>query len=188
MSSSRIGGERRPKSVVVRSESSLPIAGMVTPCHRACRDPRFRPSSPRSSSVPYPRTTPYVMWVTPGASIARTCSSSRSPTFSSSRSPSPSTIGTTWSSNRSIEPTRYCWMTLAPPPSRTSLSPAPRLVERGPYPIGDEEEGGASVHLQRFARVVREDEDRDVIRRVLSPPALPGRILRPRAGPAPEHV
>src|SRR5439155_410770 len=64
----------------------------------------------------------------------------------------------------------------------------PRLVERGPDPVGDEEEGGASIHLDGFARMVREDEGRDVIRRVLSPPALPGRIFRPRAGPAPEHV
>ena len=61
-------------------------------------------------------TTRYLMWVTPGASIARSCSSSSSPTLSSSRSPPPRTTGTMWSSNSSISPAdRYCWATLAPP-------------------------------------------------------------------------
>jgi hypothetical protein len=57
----------------------------------------------------------------PGASIARTCSTLRSSTFSSSRSPSPSRTATRYSSNSSTSPAaRYCWTTLAPPPSGTS--------------------------------------------------------------------
>jgi hypothetical protein len=59
------------------------------------------------------------------------------------------------------------------------------LLERGLDPIGDEEEGGASGHLQRLAGVVGEHEDRRMERRVLAPPALQGRSSRHGPGPPP---
>jgi hypothetical protein len=36
--------------------------------------------------------------------------------------------------------------------------------------------------------MVGEDEDRRVVGRVVAPPAVPGRVLPPRAGAAAEHV
>jgi hypothetical protein len=48
----------------------------------------------------------------------------------------------------------------------------PRLLERGLDPIGDEDEGGASLHLQRLAGMVGEHEDRRVEERVVAPPHL----------------
>src|SRR6185369_16644158 len=54
-------------------------------------------------------------------------------------------------------------------------------------PVGDEMEDGATLHLEGRPRVMREDEDRHVIRRVLAPPTSPG-IVRPRAANGAEHV
>src|ERR687892_207537 len=62
------------------------------------------------------------------------------------------------------------------------------LIERGLDPLGHEDEGGASLHLQGLPRMVGEHEDRGVEGRVVAPPAVPGRVVAPRAGPAPEHV
>ena len=131
-------------------------------------------------------TTRYLRCATPGASIARTCSSSRSePTSSNSRSPPPSRIGTTWSSSSSTRPAaRYWWMALAPPPSETSLL-------AGRLPACSSADSIPSVtklkvvsrDRQRLALVVGEDEDRRVEGRVLAPPALPGIVApRPAAG------
>src|SRR5919106_1753248 len=67
------------------------------------------------------------MWVTPGASTARTCSSSISDPSSSanSRSPSPRRTGANEISISSSRPARrYCRITLAPPVSHTSFPPA----------------------------------------------------------------
>ena len=69
---------------------------------------------------------------------------------------------------------------------RTSLGPAAareRLVDAA----GDEVERRSALHLERHARVVREDERGDVIRRLLSPPPAP-RLVRPRTTHRTEHV
>ena len=56
--------------------------------------------------------------------------------------------------------------------------------------VGDEVEGRAAFHLDRFALVVGEDEDGRVVRRLVAPPATP--VARPtwstRPEPAAEHV
>src|SRR5690606_29396836 len=54
-------------------------------------------------------------------------------------------------------------------------------------PVGDEMEDGAAFHLQRRTRMVREHEDRHVIRRIPAPPALP-LVIGPGAADGPEHV
>ena len=46
--------------------------------------------------------------------------------------------------------------------------------------VGDEVEDRTAVHFERRARVVREDEHRNVIRRVFAPPASP-RLIGPWA-------
>ena len=53
----------------------------------------------------------------------------------------------------------------------------PRLLEGGPDPVGDEEEGRASFHLLGLTRVMREDEGGDVVGRIVAPPTLPRWIL-----------
>src|SRR5258708_39278989 len=57
-----------------------------------------------------------------------------------------------------------------------------RLLERRVNAVGDEAELGAPRHLERRPGVVRQDEDRRVIRRLLAPPALPALV-----GPGPAH-
>ena len=47
--------------------------------------------------------------------------------------------------------------------------------------------GGAAVHRDRVTRVVREDEDGMVVRRVRAPPPFPG-VVHPRAPLRTEHV
>src|SRR5262245_32499267 len=49
----------------------------------------------------------------------------------------------------------------------------PRLLERRLDPVRDEVERRSTLHLHRLARMVREDEDRVVERRIVSPPTLP---------------
>src|SRR3569832_2451144 len=53
-------------------------------------------------------------------------------------------------------------------------------VERLANASRDEVERGAAFHLDRWARVVGQDEDWNMIRWIVPPPALPGRG-RPRA-------
>src|SRR5262245_31314889 len=60
-------------------------------------------------------------------------------------------------------------------------------LERGLDAIGHEDELRPARHLERRARMVRQDEDRRVIRRLVSPPALPA-LVRPRAADGPEQV
>jgi hypothetical protein len=62
----------------------------------------------------------------------------------------------------------------------------PCLFERGAESLRHEEERGSSVHLDRFMRVVGEDEHRRVIGRLITPPAPP--VLVPRAANRTEHV
>jgi hypothetical protein len=52
-----------------------------------------------------------------------------------------------------------------------------RLFEGGSDPVGDEEEGRASIHLLGLTRVMREDEGGDVVGRIVAPPTLPRWIL-----------
>jgi hypothetical protein len=63
----------------------------------------------------------------------------------------------------------------------------PRLLERALRPVGDEVEGRPALLLDRFALMVRENEDGDVERRIVAPPGVGVRVLLPRAGPAAEH-
>jgi hypothetical protein len=60
-------------------------------------------------------------------------------------------------------------------------------IERLVNAAGDEVERRSALHLQRLARVMREDEDRRVVRRILPPPTAPG-IGSPRTVAAAEHV
>src|SRR5438477_526859 len=62
-----------------------------------------------------------------------------------------------------------------------------RLLERRLDPVRDEVERRPTIHLERLAGMVCEDEDRMVERRIVAPPALP-RIVLPRPGTAAEHV
>ena len=54
------------------------------------------------------------------------------------------------------------------------------LLERGLDAVGDEREG-RPLQLERFARMVREDEDGMAERRLVTPPAVRFRIVLPRA-------
>src|SRR5204863_9798158 len=49
------------------------------------------------------------------------------------------------------------------------------------------EELSAALHLERRTRVMRQDENRRVVRRLIAPPALPV-LIRPRSTHGPEHV
>ena len=73
---------------------------------------------------------------------------------------------------------RYWRSVETPPPMRTSRPPAAARArsERLVDALGDEVEGRAALHLERGARVVRQDEHRHMVRRVVAPPAAP----RPR--------
>ncbi len=62
-----------------------------------------------------------------------------------------------------------------------------RAFERGFDAVGHEVECGATVHLHGFTRVVRQDEHRRVVRRILAPPSPP-RIVAPRTANGSEHV
>src|SRR5262245_29120356 len=53
--------------------------------------------------------------------------------------------------------------------------------------IGDKVKGGAARHHDRWPRIVRKHEDRNVIGRVVAPPSLPG-LVRPGSTYGPEHV
>jgi hypothetical protein len=61
------------------------------------------------------------------------------------------------------------------------------LLERRLDPVRDEVERRPTIHLERLAGMVREDEDRMVERRIVAPPAPP-RIVVPRPRAAAEHV
>src|SRR5437016_4789102 len=60
-------------------------------------------------------------------------------------------------------------------------------LERVLDAIGDKVKGGAAGHVDRWPRIVREHEDRNVIGRIVAPPAFPG-FVRPRPAYGPEHV
>src|SRR5207248_10972700 len=58
--------------------------------------------------------------------------------------------------------------------------------ERGVEAVDDEVERRPAGELDRLVRVVGEDEDRSVIRRLLAPPAAP--LFLPGTANRPEHV
>src|SRR5581483_11280417 len=62
-----------------------------------------------------------------------------------------------------------------------------RLLERRLDAVGDEVKHGAALHLQRRAPVMRQDEHRRVVRRLLAPPAAPV-VVGPRPAHRAEHV
>src|SRR3954471_7353656 len=62
-----------------------------------------------------------------------------------------------------------------------------RLLERRVDAVGDEMERRAAAHLEGLARVVGENEDRAVVRRLVAPPAFPA-FVGPRAAHGTEHV
>src|SRR5207247_11250278 len=63
----------------------------------------------------------------------------------------------------------------------------PRATERFLNSAGDEMKDGPAFHRDRFARVVRQHEHWQVIRRVLAPPAAPV-VVGPRPTHGAEHV
>src|SRR2546422_1711295 len=72
---------------------------------------------------------------------------------------------------------------IAPPPAHGLPGATERLLNSA----GDEMKDGPAFHRDRFARVVRQHEDRHVIRRVLPPPAAP-LVVGPRPAHGAEHV
>src|SRR5437773_10540997 len=62
-----------------------------------------------------------------------------------------------------------------------------RLLQSGVNAFGDKAKLRTSRHPKRRPRVMRQHEDRRVIRRLLAPPALPA-LVRPRAPDWTEHV
>src|SRR6202051_5100201 len=62
-----------------------------------------------------------------------------------------------------------------------------RPRQRGLDAIGHEVKDGAALHLDRRARMMGQDEHRHVVRRIVSPPALPG-MVGPLAADRAEHV
>src|SRR5882672_3457612 len=62
-----------------------------------------------------------------------------------------------------------------------------RLLERGPNSVGNEIEYGAALHRDRRPRMMREHEYRNMIGRLLAPPALPA-LVGPGTADRAEHV
>src|SRR5216684_8762985 len=62
-----------------------------------------------------------------------------------------------------------------------------RLLQSGVNAFGDKAKLRTSRHLERRPRVMRQHEDRRVIRRLVAPPALPAAV-GPRAPDWTEHV
>src|ERR1700693_3994177 len=62
-----------------------------------------------------------------------------------------------------------------------------RLLQSGMNAFGDKAKLRTSRHPKRRPLVMRQHEDRRVIRRLVAPPALPA-VVRPRASDRTEHV
>src|SRR6266404_2347410 len=62
-----------------------------------------------------------------------------------------------------------------------------RLLQSVMNAPGDKAKLRSSRHPKRRPRMMRQDEDRRVIRRLVAPPALPA-VVRPRAADGAEHV
>src|SRR2546421_3558235 len=63
-----------------------------------------------------------------------------------------------------------------------------RILDRALDPVRDEGKGGSPLHGERLARVVGEDEHRDVEGRVVTPPALAVGVALPGPLAAAEHA
>jgi len=63
----------------------------------------------------------------------------------------------------------------------------PCPLERRVNAISYEMENCPASHLDRGTRVMRQDEDRCVVGRLVAPPAFPG-VIRPASADGPEHV
>src|SRR5437762_4867874 len=61
------------------------------------------------------------------------------------------------------------------------------FFESGLNAVGDEIKGRTALHLNRFAVVVSQDKCWNVIRRLVTPPALPT-VIGPRPANRPEHI
>ena len=83
----------------------------------------------------------------------------------------------------------YCRTVSTPPPILDVHLPRclPRALQRRVDASGDEVKGGATVHLDRRARMVRQHEGRRVIGRAVAPPPSP-LIIGPSAADGAEHV
>src|SRR5215472_3523795 len=62
-----------------------------------------------------------------------------------------------------------------------------RLPKRAVNAVGHEMKRRSALHRERRTSVMREDEDRHVIRRFLAPPAFPG-LIGPRSAHGTKHV
>src|SRR5262249_11854368 len=62
-----------------------------------------------------------------------------------------------------------------------------RLIQCRLDTLGHKDEGGAALHLDRIARMMRQHEGRCVIGRIGAPPTLPA-LVRPGAADRPEHI
>src|ERR671919_2295395 len=131
------------------------------------------------------------MWVPPGASTVRTCSSSISDPSSSanSRSPSPRRTGAKRDLDLIEQAGPQVLLDHAGPARERHVLPARRLrglLQDSLDALGDEVEGRPALHLEWLAGVVGDDEDGHVVGGVLTPPTSP--VPSPRTGPTPEHV
>ena len=63
----------------------------------------------------------------------------------------------------------------------------PRLPQRGVNTVGDEAKHSAALHHERRSRMMSQNEDRRVIRRLVTPPSFPA-VIQPRASDGAEHV
>src|SRR5215207_9934712 len=72
-------------------------------------------------------------------------------------------------------------------PDVSSIRSLMSTFQGGVNPIGHEMKSRSSIHGDRCARMMGQDEHRDVIRWVASPPALPC-VVGPRTSNGPEHV
>src|SRR5580698_5170106 len=61
------------------------------------------------------------------------------------------------------------------------------LLQRRLDTVGHEDEGGAALHLDWIARMMRQYEGRRVIGWIVAPPALPA-LVRPGTADRPEHI
>src|ERR1700677_893171 len=84
---------------------------------------------------------------------------------------------------------KYCLMVAAPPPTRTSRSPAASEAASRAAPIPPSTKWNVvpPLHFERRTRMVGQHEDRVMKGRILSPPRRPP-VLAPRATEGAEHV
>src|SRR3954462_9995445 len=110
------------------------------------------------------------MCVTSDVDREDTISKGNPPSPANGDSPEPSSTGATWSRSSSICPARRYWLIVeAPPATEMCRSPAASRARRSATsgPPGHEVERRPALHLDRLALVMRQHEDRRVVRRVV---------------------